>query len=259
MSSGSSVEVLVRRDRVVASGGAALLVALSWLTLARGPWAAHVSQGILTANHIPFGPSTLALAALMWLLMMVAMMVPAVMPWILLFASVSRGRSTASSQVPTATALFVMGYLTVWGGFAAAAAPAQLLLQRAGMLGTRLDAQPFLAALMLIGAGVYQLAPIKAACLRHCRSPLSFLLTRWRDGPMAAFELGYRHGIYCLGCCWALMMLAFALGVMNLFWMAVLTLVVCLEKLAPGGRFLSWMFGIAFVTWGAWLAAGGSV
>ncbi len=112
---------------------------------------------------------------------------------------------------------------------------------------------PRVGGALLIVAGLFQWSPLKTACLRHCRNPLSFFLSRWRDGPAGAFRMGFRHGAYCVACCWALMALAFALGVMNLLWMAALTLLLCLEKIAPAGRGTGRAFGLAFVVWGVGL------
>ena len=110
-------------------------------------------------------------------------------------------------------------------------------------------------------AGVFQLTPLKAACLRHCRSPFGFFLSRWQNGPIGAFEMSRRHGLYCVGCCWVLMLLGFALGVMNLIWMAVATLIICIcgEKILPGGETASHIFGGAFLVWGLWLLAAPAV
>ena len=109
---------------------------------------------------------------------------------------------------------------------------------------------------MLLLAGLFQVSPLKAACLRHCRSPLGFFLTRWREGPVGAYRMGLQHGAYCVGCCWALMMLSFALGVMNLLWMTALTLFLCLEKIAPGGATSSRLSGLVFMAWGLWMMIG---
>jgi predicted metal-binding membrane protein len=106
---------------------------------------------------------------------------------------------------------------------------------------------------LLVAAGLFQMTPLKAACLAHCRNPLSFFLARWQDGPVGAFQMGFRHGVYCLGCCWALMALSFALGVMNLLWMAALTLIICVEKIAFGGERMSRGLGFVLMAWGIWV------
>ena len=108
---------------------------------------------------------------------------------------------------------------------------------------------------MLVSAGAFQFVPLKGACLAHCRNPLSYFLARWNNGPIGGFRLGVSHGAYCLGCCWLLMLTALAMGVMNLAWMAVLTVVVALEQVAPAGVWVGRAFGVVLIAWGAWLLA----
>lgn len=204
---------------------------------------------------MPVLNSSFLLAASMWFGMMAAMMLPVSIPWVRALISLSdgsggvRGR-TSPAREPWARvrsgALFLAGYLSVWLLFSLAAAAVQL--------GTAavvpLDRDGPLAGFLLVGAGLYQLSPVKAACLRHCRNPLTYFLTRWRDGPRGALGMGWGHGLYCLGCCWALMALALVLGVMNLLWMAVLAAVVCVENLAPGGAVTGRIAGVGLVVWG---------
>ena len=204
---------------------------------------------------MPVLSSSFLLAASMWFGMMAAMMLPVSVPWVRALISLSdgsggvRGR-TSPAREPWARvrsgALFLAGYLSVWLLFSLAAAAVQL--------GTAavvpLDRDGPLAGFLLVGAGLYQLSPVKAACLRHCRNPLTYFLTRWRDGPRGALGMGWGHGLYCLGCCWALMALALVLGVMNLLWMAVLAAVVCVENLAPGGAVIGRIAGVGLVVWG---------
>jgi predicted metal-binding membrane protein len=182
--------------------------------------------------------------------MMVAMMLPPVLPWILFFASAERDHRPSSPPFASASAL-VGGYFTIWGGFSVAAALGQLGLERLTLLrsGT-LSLSSEVGATLLLVAGLFQFTALKAACLTHCRSPLGFYLSHWRNGPVGAYRMGFRHGLYCLGCCWALMGLAFAFGVMNLLWMAALTLVICLEQIAAHGKSWSRAFGTMFIGWG---------
>ena len=121
------------------------------------------------------------------------------------------------------------------------------------MVGT----SPLLGSLLLIAAGVYQWTPFKQACLRHCRSPLQFLLTCWQDGSAGAFLMGLRHGAYCLGCCWLLMAVLFAVGVMNLAWIAALSVFVLVEKIIPRGLWVAKAAGLFLVAWGGWMAFSG--
>ena len=208
----------------------------------------------------------------MWFGMMAAMMLPVSVPWVRVLISlgegggdgsgVARGHAAGVPDGPVggrngwsrvrAGALFLAGYLSVWLLFSLAAAGVQLRLAAVVPLGR--DAP--VAGFFLVGAGLYQLSPVKAACLRHCRNPLTWFLTRWRDGPRGTLGMGWGHGLYCLGCCWALMALALVLGVMDLLWMAVLAAVVCIENLAPGGPVAGRVAGVGLVVWGVLVWAG---
>ncbi|MEO5614060.1 MAG: DUF2182 domain-containing protein [Cypionkella sp.] len=177
----------------------------------------------------------------MWWLMMVAMMVPSAAPTILLYGALNR------HQGRWAPLLFVSGYVTVWAAFSLAATLAQGTLAALGMISPMFMtlATPWLGAAILIGAGLYQLTPLKAACLDHCRGPVEALTRHRRKGWAAAFRMGLLHGRFCLGCCWALMALLFVGGVMNIWWILGITLYVAVEKLAPGGERLARPFGVA--------------
>lgn len=182
----------------------------------------------------------------MWVVMMVGMMAGTAAPVLLLFAAAHRGRG--QRRMRPAVLMFGLGYLTVWVGFSACAALAQWALHQTAMLSPAMAASsPFLAGAILMGAGAYQLTPWKGACLTQCRSPLGFLMTHWRDGQLGALQMGVRHGAYCLGCCWALMCVLFAVGVMNLVWVATLTGFVLLEKIGPAGTIVARVAGAAMV------------
>jgi len=150
---------------------------------------------------------------------------------------------------------FGLGYLAVWAGFSACAAIAQEALHRAALLSPGMAASsPRTAGAIWIAAGVYQLTPYKGACLTWCRSPLGFLMSSWRDGALGAFRMGLRHGLHCLGCCWALMCVLFAVGVMNLLWVAALTALVLLEKVGPFGAMAARVTGVIMIAVGVmWL------
>lgn len=204
-----------------------------------------------------------ALTALMWFAMMAVMMMPVSVPWVRVLVSLSDEGGRVRSGTPLAPArgpwtrlrssvLFLAGYLSVWLLFSLAAAAVQLWLgERIALAGGS-----SLAGAVLVGAGLYQLSPVKAACLRHCRNPLTYFLTRWRDGPRGALGMGWGHGLWCLGCCWALMALALVLGVMKLLWMAVLAAVVFIENVVPGGAVVGRVAGVGLVVWGlaVWVA-----
>jgi predicted metal-binding membrane protein len=192
----------------------------------------------------------------MWAVMMLAMMLPSAAPVTLLIASVARKRAAADGAVRASTALFVVGYLAVWLAFAAAATTLQWALEEAGLLSeTMAFGNIVLAGSVLVAAGVYQWTPLKEACLRHCRSPLDFILFHWRDGPLGAVASGIRHGFFCLGCCWMLMALLFVGGIMNFAWIAGIALLVLIEKTLPWGRRVSQLPGAVLVAWGVVILA----
>jgi predicted metal-binding membrane protein len=175
----------------------------------------------------------------------VAMMLPSATPMILLHARIDR--APTPGQRLWHTSVFVLAYLLVWTGFSAVAALAQALLVSAGLVSAMSLAlgERTLAAALLIAAGLYQLSATKAACLHQCRSPVHFVMRYWRPGTVGAFRLGFVHGLFCLGCCWGLMLLLFVSGVMNLAWVAALAVVVLIEKVAPA----NWRASV-------WIAAG---
>ena len=189
-------------------------------------------------------PPGFLLVAAMWAAMMVAMMLPSAAPTVLLYARVHRH----SSEEPPPTATFLAGYLACWITFALLAAASQLAI--AEPMSMALQSRPASAAL-LIAAGLYQLSPLKDACLGRCRSPGRFLTRYYRPGALGAMRLGLLHGAFCVGCCWLLMALLFVGGVMNLAWIAGLTLLVAAEKLLPGGPWIARVTGAGLILWGA--------
>lgn len=229
---------ILRHDRLIVATTIALLVAFSWWFLGSGAGMPHDSA------MMDMAPPPISALALMWWLMMVAMMLPSAAPAILLYGRVRtmRGGDSAIAQ----TWVFLAGYVGVWLLFSVAAAAAQALLTGPAM---RLD-EPRLASAVLIAAGAYQLTPLKAACLRQCRSPAQFISRHWRPGQAGAVRLGVLHGAYCVGCCWLLMALLFVGGVMNFIWIAGLTVVVGIEKLLPRGEWIGRAAGVALVVWG---------
>ena len=193
---------------------------------------------------------------LMWAGMMVAMMLPSAMPMILTFATVSRNRRRQERPYVPVT-IFVAGYVTIWTGFSVLAAIAQWFLHRQALLSSAMASRSaWLGGILLLAAGVFQFTPLKHACLTQCRAPFDFIMTRWREGSLGAFRMGVEHGLFCAGCCWALMGLLFVAGVMNILWIAALSLLVGLEKLLPRGLWLSSATGVILTAWGAWLIAG---
>lgn len=183
---------------------------------------------------------------------MAAMMLPATYPMVRAFVTINRRRREREAPyVPTIW--FVLGYLLAWSVYSVAAAGLQWAFQHAGLLDEMGEsASRTLSGVLFLAAGLYQWTPLKDACLSRCRSPDGFILSEWRDGHAGAVVMGLRHGLFCVGCCGALMLLLFAVAVMNLLWVAALTALVMAEKLLPGGRVLRHVIGAGLVLAGAW-------
>jgi predicted metal-binding membrane protein len=247
----------LRRDRVVVAAGLAGVTVLAWAYVIH--MGRVMSPPAAMAMPMPgdAGAPELGWLVPMWIVMMVAMMVPSAAPTILLFASVARRRR--ASGVPTASAaVFTLGYLLVWAVYATIAAVGQWELHRLALLSPAMvSASPWLGGGLLIGAGIYQWLPLKEACLSRCRSPLGFLSTEWREGTRGALVMGVRHGTFCVGCCGLLMALLFVAGVMNLLWVAVIAIFVLAEKLGPSSRGLGRVAGLLMIGWGIWVIAAG--
>jgi predicted metal-binding membrane protein len=197
----------------------------------------------------------LALMFLMWAVMMVAMMVPAASRVILLFAEINRRRNEHQGTF-LSTGQFLLGYLTAWTGFSLLATLAQWGLLTVALVSPMESTSKALGGGLLLGAGLYQFSRLKYTCLAHCRSPMGFLATEWRDGLGGPFRMGLKHGGYCLGCCWALMVLLFAFGVMNLLWVATISGFVLLEKITSANQLFSRLGGLVFIVWAAWIVFG---
>jgi predicted metal-binding membrane protein len=197
-----------------------------------------------------------AAATAMWWLMMVAMMTPVTVPWVRAVGTLAPAGGGPASRA-MAPALFAAGYAGIWLAFAAAAGALQVGLDAYAAFGPGMALHRPLAGGVLVVAGLYQVTPAKAACLRHCRNPLTFFLTRWRNGPRGALSMGAAHGLFCVGCCWALMGAAFAVGIMSLVWMAVLTAVVCVENLTRWGPQVGRAAGYGALVWGGWMVVTG--
>jgi predicted metal-binding membrane protein len=250
----SASAALPRRDRVAILSALAGIAAICWYYA----WAQAVAMGgmadlAMPARFAPWTAADFGLNLLLWWVMMLGMMLPSAAPMILFFATINRKkRGRGEPYVPTA--LFAAGYAVAWGLFGTAATAAEWGLEQAALI-SPLTQQvgPRLGGAVLVLAGLYQLTPLKSACLAKCRSPLGFVLTRWRDGPGGALAMGAEHGLWCLGCCWALMALLFAGGVMSLLWMAALAVFVLIEKAAPGGHRVGQGGGLLLLVCGVWL------
>ena len=259
-----ALSALLRRDRLVVAVAIVFTAGVAWAYTIYEARRMNVA-GVCECLGMKMGGPDLASWSfasllplfLMWLVMMVAMMLPSAAPMLLTFAAVARNRRHADRPyVPVS--VFALGYLVVWSGFSLLAALGQWLLHRAALLSPMMAASSaFVAGLLLLAAGIFQFTPLKRRCLIHCRAPLDFIMTRWREGRRGAFGMGVEHGAFCAGCCWALMALLFVLGVMNILWIAALTIVVALEKMLPRAKWFSAASGIALVCWGVWVVAGG--
>jgi len=191
-----------------------------------------------------------------WVTMMAAMMLPSALPMVLLFARVSRGRAERGWAKPVPVAVFVAGYLGVWTAYGLVAYGVYHLVDAvAGDVLAWDRAGPYVAGVAVAVAGLYQLTPIKDVCLKHCRSPLHFLLHDWREGTLGAARMGAEHGLYCVGCCWGLMLALFAIGAMSIFWMAAVAAVIFVEKVVPLGRYVSYAVAVGLVGLGIWIAS----
>ena len=262
MASPPTVAVLSRRDRVVIVSCLAVIIALAWaylIHLDRQMTSAMAHDRMMAemgmTMDMPWTAADIFFTFAMWAVMMVGMMAGTAAPVLMIFAGMHAGRG--GRHVPLVVLIFGTGYLIVWIGFSACAALAQWGLHQAAMLSPAMAASsPRLSGAILIAAGVYQLTPFKGACLTHCRSPLGFLISNWRDKKTGALLMGLRHGASCLGCCWALMCVLFVVGVMNLLWVAALTGFVLIEKIGPAGVGIARIAGAAMIMVGILFVAG---
>jgi predicted metal-binding membrane protein len=202
----------------------------------------------MTHAHAADAAGFWALTA-MWFGMMAAMMAPTAWPWV---RSVHRLSGSTDSSRAAIAGQFAAGYLVAWFAYSIAAALLQLTLREAGVVDPIAGMTSWAGAGVLGGAGLYQFAPLKHACVTHCRSPLGYFLARWRNGPSAGFRMGLDHGLYCVGCCWALMTTALAVGVMNLWWMAALGVIALIEQVAPHGHTVRRAVGAALLAAAVW-------
>lgn len=252
------LDAILKRDRAVVLAGLVGIAALSWAYILYLAWdmrGMEMSAGMAMAQPSPWGAVDFTIMSIMWIVMMVAMMVPTAAPMILTFSTVNRRRMEQQRPyVPTS--VFLAGYVVIWSAFALVATLAQWGLHSASLLSPVMaSTSPILGGTLLLAAGAFQWSRLKYACLTHCRTPLGFIMSEWREGTKGAMVMGLRHGAYCLGCCWVLMALLFVLGVMNLLWIAALAGFVLMEKVAPGGFWIGRVTGVLLVAWGLWMIA----
>jgi len=262
------LEAVLRRDRLVVIAAILLVAGLAWAYTIYLAWdtgnlgsGSSVGISIATPHMTAWGPADWGAMFIMWAVMMAAMMVPTAAPMILLFATVNRRRQ--EQQRPyVSTLVFLAGYVVIWVGFAGGATVGNWALHTHGLLSSMAgstiggatmggsSASSILGGILLLAAGVFQWSPLKYACLSHCRTPMGFLMSDWREGTGGALKMGLKHGVFCLGCCWILMALLFVLGVMNLVWIAALAAFVLLEKVVPRGQMLGRAAGLLLMIWG---------
>jgi predicted metal-binding membrane protein len=260
------LERILKRDRAVVIAALVAIIALAWIwiLLGAGTGMSAVAMtgrtgmsgmaGMIMAPAV-WTPGYAGLMFAMWWVMMAAMMLPSAAPILLLFARANR-TATAGGHPFVPTGIFAAGYLAAWGAFSALATLLQWALERLGLLSPMMTTTSYwLGGAILVTAGMWQFTPVKNICLRHCRSPMGFLMQAWRPGRLGAFCMGFEHGTFCLGCCWFLMGLLFFGGVMNLFWIAGLAVFVLLEKTIPMGNWVGRIAGIGVAAWGVLLFA----
>ena len=227
---------LPQRDRIAILSALVGVSVLAWAYVIY-LWVQMPAMEVASAGHMhQWTPADFAFMFAMWAIMMVGMMVPSVAPMTMLYAGMARKAERQGTPMAPISA-FVLGYITMWCLFSVGATLAQWGLREGAMLSPMmvLNSHVYGAGLLVV-AGVYQLTPLKAVCLDHCRAPARFIAEHWRPGVSGAFRLGLEHGAYCLGCCWVLMGLLFVGGVMNLLWIAGITIFVFLEKVLPMNR-----------------------
>jgi predicted metal-binding membrane protein len=257
MASGNADAVL-KRDRTFVISGIVCIAAIAWAYMLYLGWGMEKSMGMemVMPRTQGWGTVDLILMFVMWAVMMVAMMTPSATPMILMFSRINRSRHAKRDPI-VATGAFLAGYLVVWTAFSAVATVSQWALHRDALLSTMMMSNnPLLGGTLLIGAGAFQFTPLKHACLKHCRSPIGFFMTEWREGTRGAFFMGFHHGTFCVGCCWLLMALLFVAGVMNLLWVATIAAYVLVEKIAPDGHRVGEAIGLCMILAGLWTVAG---
>jgi predicted metal-binding membrane protein len=247
------VEAVLKRDRMVVSFGlAATILVAAYFTIVSAQYHNNLAVAILEHHHQHGNETPDGFWHLfgMWTVMQVAMMSPTAVPMLLMHVKVQRNRYPDKSPY-LQNFVFFMGYLIVWTAFSAAIAGVQVYLQSISLLTPQMAfVSPWLAGGILIAAGLFQFSKLKEVCLNGCRSPVTYLMLEWREGNFGAFMMGLKHGLHCVGCCWVLMALLFAAGVMNLLWMAVITVFVLLEKVLPKGDVFGKVGGVAMILWG---------
>ncbi len=247
---------LLQKDRFIVFSGLVMITVFCWIYMI------HMAMNVTGTGMnmtqpclMNWGIGDIVHLFVMWTVMMAAMMLPAAAPMIMMFVTVN-GQQGKTRPPLIPTWLFVLGYFSVWTAYSGLATLAQWGLHLSALLTHHMViTSPFLGGSLLLVAGVFQWTPFRDACMSKCRSPLGFIMTEWREGPAGAMIMGLKAGLYCVGCCWLLMILSFVLGVMNMIWMAALTAFMLLEKVTDD-QWISRTAGLILVAWGLWVVAG---
>lgn len=254
----SSITTPNAKDQKIVVTGLFLVAAIGWLYMFYMAWAME-NMHLVDMWMPPRGGTRtwviwdLFMLFIMWFSMMLAMMTPTATPMVMMFTTVSKQKKRRQ-QPHAPTFIFLAGYLVAWAIFSLVATTIQWPLHESGLLNPMMNSRSYLlSGGILVIAGLYQWTPMKDACLRQCRTPLGFLMSAWKEGIWGAFRMGMHHGLFCVGCCWALMAVLFAVGVMNMLWVILITVFVLLEKILPfSPRLMRAVTGLVLIAWGSW-------
>ncbi len=239
----------ILNSKIIAFAGLSAMIVVAWIYLVM--MAGHS----MPAGNMGSGSNySVGIFASMWVAMSIAMMLPTAVPMISAYMEICR-TAAAKSIATVSPPVLIAGYLSVWLAFALSAAIAQVgFLRLLSLYPVTPAISQAGASLLLTAAGIYQFTALKQACLTKCRAPLNFFLANWSDSPRDIFQLGVKQGVFCLGCCWALMLVMFVTGIMDILWMVALTALMVAEKTIPRADILRRITGFALIAWGATLA-----
>jgi predicted metal-binding membrane protein len=245
---------VLKKDRVIVLTALLILCVLSWLYiiyLYNQMYPMNMDAILFAMPMTPnWSPTDFILLFIMWFVMMIAMMTPSVAPLVLIFTLLNRRRRDLRNPF-VASAYLLTGYFIVWAAFSLFATLLQWILHKLSLLNPEMiTTSKMLGGIILILAGAFQFTPLKHSCLRYCRSPISFIHQYWKDGKSGALRMGMQNGMYCLGCCWILMLLLFVSGIMNILWIAIISLFVLIEKVISSAKHFSLIAGIALIAYG---------
>ena len=275
MTETTRLETLLRHDKWIVCAGLVTITVLAWCYLLGGAGMSMSTSDMTILSFIPYQHAGMSMnmpqmgmvagnwsvghwgiVFMMWWIMMIAMMVPGTVPTVLLYARVIRHaqRTDRTTRITDLVSFFVLGYLFSWLVFSVIATSLHWGMEQNDWLSMKMITNKgWLSGGLLIAVGIYQLTPLKVACLRHCRSPAEFIASHMKNGKPGALQMGIEHGIFCVGCCWLLMFLLFVGGVMNLLWIVFLTFVVLSEKVLPHGEYLTKITGFVLIAWGTFI------